>query len=218
MVTIYGNDLSLFSNKVKLGANATGNEYEFQNIDVLAGDLKKSEYLEINPTGKIPALKDGEFTLFDSSSIIRYLADKQNSALYPKDLQSRYLVDKWIEFSSIHIGDSIVKVLFNRKFAPLMEIPVNEQSIEDGLNLYKRFVAVVDDQLSKNQYLAGDFLSLADITLLAILDPSEAAGHDITSYSHVVKWRNALKQKKFYTDSFISYDNTLNVIMNGAGV
>ncbi|VAX35753.1 hypothetical protein MNBD_UNCLBAC01-210 [hydrothermal vent metagenome] len=216
MVEIYGNDLSLFSNKVKLAANAIGTEYEFKNLDFQAGDLGKPEFLAINPVGKMPALKDGEFTLFESTSMIKYLADKQKSELYPQELQARYTVDKWLEFVSIHIGASVTKVLFNKKFAPIMGLPVDERSMEDGINFYKRFLPIVDTQLSQSKYLASDTLSLADITLLAILDPSEVAGHDITPYANVVKWREELKKEKFYTDSFKSYDDAFQAVMASA--
>ena len=216
MITIYGNDLSVFSNNVKLSANAIGVEYEFKALDFRAGDMQKPEFVAISPSGKIPAMTDGNFSLFESSSIIKYLADKQGSDLYPKDLQQRYTVDKWLKFSNIHVASGVTKVLFNKMFAPIMEIPVDERAMEDGMNFYNRFVGVIDAQLGKTKYLAGDALSLADITLLAMLDPSEAAGFDITPYANVVKWRNALKQEKFYTDSFTSYEDALKVIMAGA--
>jgi len=213
MVKIYGIDASFFSNKVKLSANAMGVEYEFQTISPLSGETKTPEYLQIHPAGKVPAMTDGDLNIFESSTIIKYLADKNNSELYPKDLKQRYLTDEWIDFATIHVSNAISKVLFNRVFAGMMDAPVDEQSLQDGLKFYERFLPIVDEQLGKNKYLAGDALSLADTTLLAILDPSEVAGLDITPYANVVKWRNALKQEKFYTDSFTSYGDVLKNMM-----
>lgn len=213
MVKIYGIDTSLYSNKVKLSANAMGIEYEFEVINIASGDGKSPEYLKIHPAGKVPAMTDGDVTLFESSTIIRYLADKVESPLYPKEIKQRYAVDQWIEFSTIHVSTAVAKVLFNKVFAPMMEVPVDETSLQDGVKFYERFVTIVDDQLSRNKYLAGDALSLADTTLLAFLDPSEVVGLDITPYKNVVKWRDALKQEKFYTDSFTSYDDVLKGMM-----
>ncbi len=214
MVKIYGMDASVYSNKVKLAANAIGLAYEFQSMDFKAGDMSKPEYLAIHPAGKIPAISDGEFSLFESSTIIKYLADKQGSDLYPKELKQRAVVDQWIDFSTIHIGGAMVKVLFNKMFAPMMGMPVDEQSMADGIQFYARFLPILDVQLGKNKYLAGDSLSLADITLLAMLDPSEVAELDITPYSNVIIWRETLKKEKFYTDSFTEFGDVLKAMAN----
>jgi glutathione S-transferase len=217
MVKIYGNDASMFSNKVKLTANALGVAYEFVTMDFRAGDMSKPAYLAIHPAGKIPGMDDGGFTLFESSAIMRYLADKQGSDLYPRALQLRAQVDAWMDFSTIHIGHAVTKVVFNKIMAPAFGMPVDAQSLADGIKFYARFLPVVDAQLAKQRYVASDALSLADITLLAVLDPSEAAGLDITPYAHVVQWRTARKQEQFYTDSFTSYDDVLKAMMHGAG-
>ncbi|MDA0986266.1 MAG: glutathione binding-like protein [Bacteroidetes bacterium] len=94
---------------------------------------------------------------------------------------------------------------------------VDELSKKDGIRFYARFLPIVDAQLGKNEYLSGEAFSLADITLLAMLDPSEASGLDISPYKNVVKWRNALKQKSFYTKSFTTFDDVLTGFMSGAG-
>lgn len=216
MIKIYGNDASVYSNKVKLAANAIGVKYEFQSMDFKAGDMSAPEYLSIHPSGKIPGMEDEGFKLFESSAIMKYLVDKDGNTLYPKELKQRSTVDAWIDFASIHIGNAVTKVLFNKIFAPMMEMPVDEQSMADGVKFYERFLPIVDAQLSKSKYLASDTLSLADITLLAVIDPSEVAGLDIMPYANVVKWRNALKQEKFYTDSFTSYDDVLKAMMSKA--
>jgi len=216
MVKIYGNDASVYSNKVKLVANAVGVDYEFQSMNFKAGDMSTPEYLTVHPSGKIPGIEDGDYKLFESTAIMKYLADKEGSTLYPKNLKQRSTVDAWIDFSSIHIGGAITRVIFNKIFAPMMEMPVDEQSLADGIKFYERFLPIVDAQLGKSKYLAGDALSLADITFLAMLDPSEVAGLDITPYANVVLWRNTLKQEKFYTDSFTSYDDVLKAMMSQA--
>lgn len=212
MIKLYGMDASFFSNKVKMTANALELEYEFVNMDFKAGDMSKPEYLAIHPAGKIPGMDDDGFTLFESNTIIKYLADKKGNDLYPKALKQRAVIDQWTDFSNIHIGNAISKVLGNKIFAPMFGMPVDEQSMADGLKFFEKFLPIIDTQLGKNKYLASDILSLADITLFSILEPCEVAELDLAPYNNVVTWRNALKQQKFYTDSFTSYEDSLKAM------
>ena len=75
---------------------------------------------------------------------------------------------------------------------------------------------MIERQLSQDKYLAGRQISLADIALLATIDPAEAAGIDLGGYQHLVAWRQALKRKDFYTKCHASYEAALKSMMAGA--
>ena len=209
MLKIYGSDLSAPANKIRFIANALGLKFEYIRIDLRAGEHQKPEFLRVNPVGKVPAIDDDGFLLFESNAILRYLADKNNSSLFPKDVKERAVVDQWIEFGSHHVGLAFGKVLYNRVFAPLRKMPVDEQSLKDGLTFLDRFLPVVDKQLGQNKFLAGNKMSLADINLLATVDPAEIAGIDLSKYKNLVAWRNALKKEDFYTKCHKEYGDVL---------
>ena len=212
MLKIYGSDLSAPANKVRFVANALGLKYEYQKVDLRAGEHMKPEYKKIHPANKIPAINDDGFTLFESNAIIRYLADKAKSPLYPQDLKERAEVEEWIDFGSMHVGMALSKVVYNRVFAPLRGVPVDENSLKEGLSFLDRFLPVVDEQLGKNKYLAGKKLTLADINLLALLDPTEIAAIDISKYKNIVAWRNSLKKAEFYTKCHKEYGEALKAM------
>ena len=205
MLTIYGSDLSAPANKVRFAANAMGIKYEYRRIDLRAGEHLKPEFLAATPVGKVPVIDDGGFKMFESNAIMRYLADKNNSPLFPKDVKERAVVEMWLDFGSMHVGVALSKVVYNRLFAPLRNIPVDENSLQEGLKFLDRFLPVVDGQLVKNKYIAGARLTLADINLLALFDPCEIANIDISSYKNIVRWRDALRKEKFYTDCHQEY-------------
>ncbi len=210
MLKIYGSDLSAPAIKVRFAANALGLKYEYLKVDLRAGENRKSEFLKLHPAGKVPVIDDDGFILFESNTIIRYLADKNNSALYPKGLIQRALVDQWIDFGSMHVGGALSKVVYNRVFAPLRNIPVDENSLKEGLQFLDRFLPVVEQQFRKIQYLAADRMTLADINLLALLDPAEVAGIDLSKYPNLTKWRTALKNESFYTQCHREYGESLD--------
>jgi len=209
MLRLYGSDLSVFSNKIKFTAHVLGIEYEFHCVNLREREHQKPEFLKIHPAGKVPVIDDDGFVLFESGAVIKYLANKKESDLYPKDIKQRALVDQWIDFSTLHISNALNKVIFNRIFAPRMGRPVDEQSLKDGMMFLNRFLPIVEQQLSENAYLAGEKFSLADITLLSALDPAEVAEIDISRYPAIVKWRNVLKQKDFYKSCHEEYGTVL---------
>ena len=209
MLKIYGADLSSPANKVRFVANALGLEYEYIQVKLREGEHKKSEFLKINPVGKIPVIDDDGFILFESGAIAKYLCVKHNSALYPKNLRKQALVDQWSDFATIHVGGAMSKVLFNREFFQFAKVAKDERSLEDCLSFLKRFLPVVDNQLKDNPYITGKDFSLADITLLANLDPSEVADVDLKPYGNIIKWRDALKKKEFYTKCCQEYGESL---------
>jgi len=198
MLKIYGSDLSAPSNKVRFTANALGLKYEYIRVNLREGEHKKPEFLKLNPVGKIPVIDDDGFVVFESNAIIKYLADKNNSPLYPRDLKTRATIDQWIEFCSHHVGLATSKVVYNRFFASRLKVAVDENSLKEGLAWVERFYAVVDQQIGQNDYLALNKFSLADINLLAILDPCEVASIDISKYKNISSWRSALRKKDFY--------------------
>lgn len=209
MLKVYGSDLSAPSNKVRFAAHAIGLKFDYVKVDLRAGENRKPEFLKLHPAGKIPVIDDDGFILFESNAIIRYLADKNKSPLYPTALHPRALVDQWIDFGSMHVGAALSKVLYNRIFAPLRGIPVDENSLKEGQDFLKRFLPVIEGQLTKTKYLAADEVTLADINLLALLDPAEVAGIDLAPYPKLIAWRTALKNKDFYTQCHQEYGESL---------
>jgi glutathione S-transferase len=154
--------------------------------------------LDINPVGKVPALDDEGFFLYESNAMCRYIADKNNSLLYPKELKQRAVVDQWMEFASHHILQNMGKVLFNKFFAPSMGVEPDMQSMSDGEKFLKQYLPVVEDQLNKNSMMCGDKLSLADIGMIAALDPFEMIEFDLEPYPAISKWRNKIKGQEYY--------------------
>lgn len=209
MLTIYGSDLSSPANKVRFVANYLGLKYEYKKIDLGAGEQRKPEILKLNPVGKVPFIDDDGFVLAESGAIIKYLADKVGSSLYPKGLKERALVDQEIDFVTLHVNAALQKIVYNRVFAPRRKIAVDERSLEEGLNFLGRFLPIVEAQLAKSAYLAGNTLTLADMTLLSGLDPAEVAGIDLSPYPAIRTWRENLRKQEFYTKCYNQYGESL---------
>ena len=209
MVTIYGSDLSAPAIKVRLTASFLGLDYKWQPVNLREGEQKKEWFLKINPVGKVPAIDDDGFYLFESNAICKYLSDKKDSSLYPKDVQKRAMVEQWIDYVSFHVGANVMPVVYNRVFAVRRGMPVNEKAIADGLEAIKQYVPLLESQLAQHQNIVWQELSLADIILLSLLEPVEVAQIDLSAYPKLIAWRAGLKKQKFYTSCYKEYGEML---------
>ena len=207
MLKVYGADLSTYSNKVRFTANALNLEYEYVKVSLRDGENRKPEYLGLHPAGKIPVIDDAGFVLFESNAIIKYLTTKHGSELYPKDLKTRALIDQWIDFVTLHVGGAIDRIVFNRVFAPRIGAPVDERSAKTGTAFLNRFLPIVDKQLNKNTYLVGEKMTIGDINLLATLDSCEVAHIKLSSHESIVRLRDQLKGRDFYTKCHLCYED-----------
>ena len=209
MMKLYGFDMSTPCNKVRYVANKIGIEYEYIIINALEGEHQSEEHIKRHPAGKVPVINDDGFILFESNAIVKYLADKTSSSLYPKDLKQRAIIDQWMDFTSVHVANAVNKVFGNRIIFPKVGIDIDERSIQDGLSFLDRFLPILDNQLKNNQYLAGDKLTLADFCLISYIDPLELIQVEITSYPHLKTYQKELMAEDFYQKCFTAYADCL---------
>jgi len=207
MLKIYGLDFSPWVNRVRFTANYIELDYDYIKVDLLSGEGQTDDYKRIHPAGKVPAIDDNGFVLFESGAICRYLASKENSPLYPANLKDRAVVDQWTDYTVTHIAMAMQKVLFNRVIYKFMDKEQDTRSLQEGQEFLQRFLPVIETQLGKTPYVTGANITLADMVLLAWLDPAEIAEFNLSTYQHINHWRNQLKQQAFYTQCYRSYED-----------
>lgn len=218
MLHIYGTPLSSPTNKVRYIANYLHVPYEFHLINLATGEHHNPEYLQINPYGRVPAIDDDGFKLAESNAIIRYLADKNQSNIYPKELKQRALVDQWLDYASMHVMLALGRIMFNTYFYKFANTPQDERSLQDGRKFIAQYLPIIENQLAKHSYITGELFTLADIGLLAALDTAELANVDLHPYASITTWRKKLIQEAFYKDCHESYTTTFNRILEKAAI
>lgn len=197
---LYYHPISFPALGILFAAEAANVEYESQVVDLQAGEQKTPEFLEINPCGRVPALKDGSFTLSESAAIMRYIARKTGSDIYPDTIEAQAKVDQWMDFTNHHIRAPMARVQFNRVVAKFKGAKSDEKSIEVGLTFLGNNLPVIETVLSEQPFLSGDKMTIADIALVAALEPAEMCGFDLSPYPTIKSWREARKTEIFYTN------------------
>jgi len=124
---------------------------------------KEPEYLALNPNGLIPVLIDGDFVLWESNSICRYLATKLGATtLLPAEPQSRARVEQWMDWQGGELNNSW-RVAF---MALLRGQPATPEAIEASVTNWNRHMTLLDAQLARTgAYVTGDGFTLADVVL-----------------------------------------------------
>ncbi|KAB1214006.1 Glutathione S-transferase F13 [Morella rubra] len=193
-IKVHGIALSTCTARVLLCLHEKGLDYELLPVDLASGAHKQHPYLSLNPFGQVPALQDGEVSLFESRAINRYLARKHKDIgtdlLRSSSLSESALVDTWMEVEAQRFYCPIGTVIHQIFVNPLRGIAPDEQVIEAEMNKLGKVLDVYEERLSKSKYLAGESYSLADLHHIPILVyfMRTAKADAITSRPHVSAW------------------------------
>lgn len=172
---IYGALLSPYVRKVVVALREKGVAHEL--VAVSPGS-SRPEFVEASPFGKIPALRDGDFTLADSSAILHYIEAKHPApALIPADPQARGKAIWWEEFGDTVLGATALKILFNRLVGPkIRKLPFDENVALQGEAELPAILAHLEASVPDDGWLAGDF-SIGDIAVASALRSLTYVGH-----------------------------------------
>jgi GST-like protein len=147
--------------KIALFLEEAGMEYEAIPVDTRKGDQHKPDFMKINPNAKVPVIVDGDTTVFDSSAILLYLAEKTGKFLPAKTDKARGELLSWQFFISSGVGPYFGQSVHFRAYAP--------EKIPYAINRYayeaQRHLGIIDDRLAKNKYMLGDTYTIVDMNL-----------------------------------------------------
>jgi len=199
MLNIYGHFLSMPTNKVRLCVSYLGLPHDYHHVDLQKGEHQTPEYLAINPAGRVPAIDDDGFLLSQSDAICKYMCGLSGpSSFYPDDIHKQAKINQWIDFTTQHVLAAMGRVFFNRVVAKLLGQEPDEASVKTGMDMLARDLPMFEAKLARHDFVIGEKITLADITLAAALEPSEMCGVDLTPYKAITKWRAAIMEREFY--------------------
>jgi glutathione S-transferase len=166
-------------------------ELPFERIDagMQFGKNNEAEYLAMNPNGRVPTLVDGDYVLWESNSVMRYLcmAYGNGTPIYPIDPKRRAAVDRWLDWTL-----STVQPVDRPVFWALIRTPREKQDmtqIQKDVDVEAPVWALADRQLSTRQYMEGDHFTIADIAVGAFARRWLGfTGIDKPAFPHVERW------------------------------
>jgi len=172
---------------------------EMQVVDLFTGEHLKEPFAKINPNKMIPVLEDGDFRLTESSSILKYLADKINSPAYPKDLKQRAHVNEVMDWlNSNFYRDYGYGLIYPQTFPghKRRSDEAHAATIEWAKERTQNWLRILNDHIiAGNKYLCGNELTIADYFGFAIVQVGELIRCDFKSYPNVARWLDTMHSR-----------------------
>ena len=188
---IYGDGQSGNCYKIQLLAHHLDIEHTWVPINILEGGTQTSEFLAMNPAGKIPLLElaDGRH-LSESNAILHYLAN--GSQLLPEDTWLKSVILSWQFFEQYSHEPNIAVARFINVY---LGMPDDRKA--DFLEKQaggNKALAVMETHLSKQPFFAGGDMSIADISLYAYTHVADEGGFDLANYPGIRQWLTRISE------------------------
>lgn len=178
--------------KASIALEEMGLEYKVHPINLGKQEQKEAWFLEINPNGRIPAIVDhdaGDFAVFESGAILIWLAEKTGKFL-PSEAKARSRVIQWLMFQMGGVGPMMGQAGVFVRYAP-EKIPY---AIERYQKESRRLWEVLDKQLAKTEYLAGDY-SIADMATFPWVAGHDWIGLTLDGLDNLKRWMDLIRAR-----------------------
>jgi len=160
MIKFYYN-LAPNPTKVALCLEEMGLPYELVPVDTRKGEQHTPSFLAINPNAKVPAIVDGDATVFDSNAILLYLAEKTGKFLADPSSKTRGEMLSWLMFVASGIGPYSGQAVHFRTYAP----KPNDYAVERYTFEAQRHWNILEARLGKHRYMCGDAYTIVDMAV-----------------------------------------------------
>ncbi|KAJ7309715.1 hypothetical protein JRQ81_007777 [Phrynocephalus forsythii] len=183
---------------VYLFTKRNGISFEFKLVELVRGQHLGEDFGKVNPLRKVPALKDGDFTLAESIAILLYLARKFKTPdhWYPSDLQKQARVDEYLSWQHTGTRTAGTKVYLAQALVPLfLGHPLPPEKLAELAGNLDEVVKVFEEKfLQDRPFIAGQDISLADLVAIVELMQPVAAGHDVfRGRPKMAAWRSRVE-------------------------
>ena len=190
---IYGHPGSTCTRKVLMTLNETSTPFELELVDFAKGEHKQPAHMSRQPFGQMPALDDGDFHLYESRAMARYIDAKAGSPLTPSNPQERALMEQFISIETSNFAPHAMKFIYQTVFKreqPPEVLAAAGKALDTALDVLER-------RLSEQPFLAGKTFSIADIGYAPYLEylSLTPAASKIAERAHVAAWWNATRAR-----------------------
>lgn len=194
MFTLYTTPLSANGRKVLAVSRQLGLTPEIKLVNVYQGEGRTPEFLAVHPLGKIPALVDGDFTLWESNAILQYLSEAHGDCrLWSRDPKGRADAARWMFWEASEWQPALVPVLaafvgqlvLPRAAVAPEAAPVKVRWEDERFQRQARFL---DGHLRGRAFITGDELTLADFSVAGMMMYVRPAGFPFEAFPGIAAW------------------------------
>jgi glutathione S-transferase len=193
MIKLYGSPRSTCTRKVLMTLHETSTPFEMNVVDLPKGEHKKDPHRQRQPFGRIPAIDDDGFEMFESRAIARYIAEKAGSPLVPRDLKARAKMEQWISVETSELSVHAMKFVYEHVFKRPQEPAV----LEAAGKALAHTLGVMDRHLAKTPFVSGADFTLADVSLMPYFEyvMQSPAKELFTPHANVMAWWKKVSER-----------------------
>jgi glutathione S-transferase len=186
MLRIWGRISSINVRKVVLCAQVLGLEFERIDAGLSHGVVHTPDYRALNPNGQVPLLQDGDFALWESNVIVRYLCKRGSSPLYPGDLRALFDAERWMDWqqTTLNRASGPAFVQWVRTPAEHRDVGVIGASVAATEPLFD----LLEQHLSRQPFMGGEALSMADIPIACEVHRWWGLPQPRPAWPHLERW------------------------------
>lgn len=209
MLTLFDYPPSQNAWKVRLLLSHLGRSYRTEIVSIFEGAGRSAEYLAINPTGTVPAIRlDDGRTLAESNAILAYVAD--GSPYLPGDPYERAKVQQWLHFEQERVESVIGSLRYWTLTGKLAQRPPDLVDMKRKAAL--RTLGILERELSEHPFLANDRYSIADMSVFAYASRAEEAGIALEPYPHFRAWIARVQAQPRFLATMHPYSEDPNTV------
>jgi glutathione S-transferase len=194
-LTIYGSPMSR-TFRVLWMAKELGLHYENLPLDPRKGEPRNPDYLKINPNGRVPAIKDGDFVMWESLAINIYLARKHGGPLCPADAEEAGKVAMWSIWALTELENNIVTLV-----QKAVGMPIDAAVVDKAKEAVKPPLNVLNDALAPGSYLAANRFTVADLNVAGVVTGLGLAKFDLSPWPKVGAWLQTCTARKAFAEA-----------------
>lgn len=187
--------------KISIALEEMGLPYDTHLVNIGTGEQFQPDFLKISPNNRMPAIVDADgpdgdpIAIFESGAILQYLARKTGKFCGSTE-RERVAVDQWLMWQMGGVGPMAGQAHHFLKYAPTMDPPQDLPYAKDRYrNETGRLYRVLDTQLGENQFVAGDFMSIADMAIWPWASLWEGQQQVLDDKPHLSRWLDTMADR-----------------------
>jgi len=199
------------SRKVLAGLKLVGVDYTVKKYDYFQAEQKSPEFVAINPNAAFPALRDGDFILWESNAILQYAAEKiSNTNAYPSDIKTRADINRWLLWESSSWFGSCYVYLVENCVKPLLGDTTDQNVLANEEENFHKLSSILDSRLASSKFLCGDEPTIADVAVAAPMHLHGWAKLPLDNHSNLVRWMTEnIEKSSWWIDTHVGEGFTL---------
>jgi len=206
MIELFGADYSVYVRSARMALAEKGVPYRLIPVDVFAPGGPPAEYFQLQPFGKIPALKHGDFTLYETAAILRYVDEALDGpALQPERPQARARMNQVLAILDNHAYRTLVWDIYVERMSKTRDgAPADEVKIASALGHARTIIGALEALAAEGRFLMGDRLSLADChaaPMLALFEKAEEGRLLLRPAPKLSAWLAAISERPSFRET-----------------